>query len=442
MRIWIGAGLALVLFFVWSVPGVPALRNVLFLASLLLLARKDLINGGADDLTVRRGPLLWLLLLTLWWIVQALVISPKTDWALGELTGQWGKALLAGLLGVLIARASLEHRGQWGRWFTAGLLIVATLQAATGIGQAIDYWFAVGEVLRQVAPITGGKLEMSFVLNILIAGLLVDIFARLVHRRRFLPIPAVGVLIMLVIALIEHHLAGARNGMFVLVLLAFVVGIVYVASLWTAKGARFGIAVMLLVVAVMGAFVTLNFRADERWLRFAESLEAGWDIDANLAWRDPVRYAFPAMENGDGKVDESAYTRVALIHAGLRIVAEQPLGVGYGRNAFKHALALYYPDGGTNVGHAHSGWVDLAIAGGWPAVVMWAALMVTLIRVGWRRYSREKNLHALFLVLLVIDFSSHMVIDTINRDHMLQMFFFLAGYLLIRSREREDENAS
>ena len=129
-------------------------------------------------------------------------------------------------------------------------------------------------------------------------------------------------------------------------------------------------------------------------------------------------------------------TRVAFIHAGLRMIREFPLGVGYGRNAFSHAL--HASGVKAQVGHAHSGWIDLGIGGGIPAVVLWLLFMGSLIVTGGARYFRDQNPHGLWLLFLATGFVGRMVIDSVNRDHMLQMFLFLVGYLLIMSM-RDDQ---
>ena len=141
------------------------------------------------------------------------------------------------------------------------------------------------------------------------------------------------------------------------------------------------------------------------------------------------------MNNGVA-VDASAYTRVAFIHAGLRLIGERPLGVGYGRNAFVHALRENGSD--AQVGHAHSGWIDLGIGAGIPAVMLWLLFMGSLMVTGGVRYFRDQNPHGLWLLFLASGYLGRMVLDSVNRDHMLQMFLFLAGYLLVMST-RDDQ---
>jgi O-antigen ligase len=128
-------------------------------------------------------------------------------------------------------------------------------------------------------------------------------------------------------------------------------------------------------------------------------------------------------------VEPSAYLRIAFIRAGLRLIGEHPLGYGYGRNAFAHTLRTHYPS--AQLGHAHSGWIDLGLGGGMPALALWAAFLGSLMWRGWRAFFERANAHGLLLFLLTTGYAGRMALDSVNKDHMLQMFMFLAGLLLI-----------
>lgn len=124
-RIAVFATLALL--FVWSLPRAMVLRNLLMfiaLLALVTLARRPVLAAALRD---NRGPFLWLAALTLWLIAQAFLVSPETAWALGELKGQWGNALLAGALGVLLAVAARTGQVARGAWLTTALVAILDL---------------------------------------------------------------------------------------------------------------------------------------------------------------------------------------------------------------------------------------------------------------------------------------------------------------------------
>jgi len=427
--------LVLGLLFTWSLPGVPALRYWLLFFSLIGVARVTSWQHLLPVWHAHRWVFGFLAVFTLWLVCQAIFISHETEWALNELTGQWLNALLALGLGVLLASASREKKLWSGAMITTALIGVWVLQAMIAVGQSVTHWWLHGELLRGLVPLTGGKLEMSFILNMLLAALTVDLLFRACHARRFLQLPWGLVIGMVAISLTSLYLAGARNGAIGLLFLAVSGSLLYSIHRARHQGVRRAVLGGAMLLALVMSLAIISYQADKRWPAFMESAALGWDIDGQRAWMDIDPAPLPVMKSGV-VVDASAYTRVAFIHAGLRLIRELPLGVGYGRNAFAHALQETGVD--AHVGHAHSGWIDLGIGGGLPAVVLWLLFMSSLMVTGGVRYFRDQNPHGLWLLFLATGFIGRMLVDSVNRDHMLQMFLFLVGYLLIISM-RDDQ---
>ena len=427
--------LVLGLLFTWSLPGVPALRYWLLFLSLLGVAKLSSWQSLVPVWRANRWALSLLAVFTLWLVGQAVFISHQTLWALSELSGQWLNALLALSLGVLLACAARDKTRLSGAVITTALIGVWILQAAIAVGQSVTHWWLHGELLRGLVPLTGGKLEMSFILNMLLAARTVDLLFRACHARRCLQLPWQAIIGAVAISLTSLYLAGARNGAIGLLFLAVSASLLYGIHRIRHQSVRRGVLSGAMLLALVTSLAVISYQADERWPAFMESTALGWDIDGQSAWKDIDHARLPVMKNGVA-VDASAYTRVAFIHAGLRLIGERPLGVGYGRNAFVHALRESGSD--AQVEHAHSGWIDLGIGAGIPAVMLWLLFMGSLMVTGGVRYFRDQNPHGLWLLFLASGYLGRMVIDSVNRDHMLQMFLFLAGYLLVMST-RDDQ---
>jgi O-Antigen ligase len=445
-------GLCLALLFVWSLPGTIALRLVLLAGALALLARRLAAADFRAGIRSAALPLGLLAALTLWLLLQAEFISNETHWTLGELRGQWLPALLALVLGLLLAT-----RADATRLVTAVTLVFAA-QAAIAVGQSLLHWHFHREIFTGLVPLTGGKLEMSFVLNILLAILTVDLFCRATGRAALLRLPLAAVVAILLLALTSSLLAGARNG---------VIGIAFLSLsalslLIFDQRHRLGplrtfaaASAIILGIATLGA---ASYRTDPRWQSFVETVPIAWNIDQYDSWFDGDMWGRPVLgecrhlEHGDWRchragcrrilpecryVEPSAYLRIAFIRAGLRLIGEHPLGYGYGRNAFAHALRLNYPK--AQLGHAHSGWIDLGLGGGVPALALWAALIGSLMWRGWRSFFDAANPGGLLLFFLATGYAGRMALDSVNKDHMLQMFMFLAGLLLVLTAPRRTE---
>jgi hypothetical protein len=431
----VAVALSLALLFVWSLPGTVALRALLLLGALVAaavaLARGDWradvrrIGGGAAL------PLALVAALTLWLLGQGAWLAAEPAWSLDELRGQWLPALLALLLGLLLAARAA-------RLVTAVVLVFAA-QAAIAVGHSIWHGFAHGQLLTMQVPLTGGKLEMSFVLNLLLAFLTVDLFCRATRRPPLLRLPRAAVAAIVLLALAGSLLAGARNGIIGIAFLAFSAVSLFVFDQRRRLGPWRTLAAAAAIVATLAAVGSVNYRSDPRWQSFAETATIAWDIDRHTSWIDVAAQPLPQLADG-GRADESAYLRIAFIHGGLRLLADHPLGYGYGRNAFAHALRLQHPE--ARLGHAHSGWIDLGVGGGVPALLLWAGFLGSLMWRGWRAFFGGGEPHGLVLFLLASGFAGRMVLDSVNKDHMLQMFLFLAGLLLVLTAPRREGRAS
>ncbi|MCC6473461.1 MAG: hypothetical protein IT514_06915, partial [Burkholderiales bacterium] len=178
---------------------------------------------------------------------------------------------------------------------------------------------------------------------------------------------------------------------------------------------------------VLAGLASLALTDAARWRTLAQTARLAWDIDAHAAWRDSDNIPLPRLPDGRA-VEHSPYTRIAFLHAGLRELARAPLGVGYGRNALRHALQARAQ---VRLGHTHSGILDLALGGGVPAVVLWFGFLFASARAGWIALRRRGCVAGMLLLLLVLGYAGRMLVDSVNRDHMLQMFFFLAGTVLM-----------
>jgi hypothetical protein len=449
----IGLGTCFVLLFVWSLPGTVTLRYLLLFASLVFLAR-HISPGWRRVGGWRNLPLALLAISTLWLAAQAVLVSSETAWALRELRGQWLSGLLALILGLALASYTesaiagpkanaANNTSPAAEWLLTAVVVVFGSQALIAVGYSVWYWFVHGSLLRASVPLTGGRLEMSFLLNLLLAFISTDLFCRATHRQPPLRLSLWAIYGIGSIALFCSYLAGARNGFIGIGFLGLVAMLLYVFDWRHRLGVARSLAastVVLATVAVItlvGVFNLSNYRGHSRWETVVETATMAWDIDNHRYWRG-VGGALPRL--GDGReIEESTYSRVAWFHVGLRLIKEHPFGIGYGRNAFAHALLRTET---VRIGHAHSGWIDLGVGGGWPTLVLWASFLAALTWRGWKQFFDAGCASGLALVFVATGFAVRMLVDSVNKDHMLQIFLFLVGILLVlTSRSFEAKSA-
>ena len=416
--------------FILPVPGTIALRHVLMLCLLFLLAsackkvlgRKTIVNSASLVLGV--------VLISAWLYFQAIYISNETTWALRELRGQWLPASLLLIIGILLV-ATLNHAG-WDRSQILGFLSLSMLaQTLASVLMVMPAYIKTGTFPQGDTWFTAGKLEISYWNNLLLVLLMVDGLSRWLSGRHLTNLPTAVVVGGVFLAIGSNLAFGARAGVIGSILL--LLSIMTIVVWHERKRIHPKRLLMFVIVSAVSFFViaTLNYHLDSRWKTFKDSAVLAWSKGGGEAWLRPDVILSPTLATGE-PAERSAYFRISWIRAGLDLVADYPLGVGYGRNAFGHALKKTNE---TRLGHAHSGIIDWTVGTGLPGLVLWLGLLGSLLALGLRRYFRKQDAVGLVLVFAVGGFFGRMLIDSINRDHMLMLFFLILGILVALPEE-------
>ena len=419
------------LIFVWPIEHTIALRYAL--GGVLLLStvcwfwpkRLDLV----PKLQVRPVSLASLFLgaLTLWFVVQGLWIAPEAHWVWQELKGQWIKDLLFWCLGLALGAGCLSQNAAVGRQWLFALMAGLSGIVLWNVFACLGLWLTTGH-MPLMHSVTGARATDSYVNNMLLAFLVGDLLAR-DRQKQFLPWWRAVSVILIVFCVVNTAFIGARNGWIGLGMLAFSGVVVHYINGWQKVGKKALIFLpVLLGLLVAGAWT--SWKTDPRWNSLKETLPVAWDIDTHKAWLNTDKYPYPILPNGQ-QADASNYERPAWIHAGLRLVADRPLGAGFSRHAFGHEVARLYPESEPSPGmHSHSGMIDFAVGAGIPGVVLWLGFVLTLIGFGGVAYFRYGAAAGLVLVFLTSGFFGRSLLDSAMRDHMLEEFLFVSAFLL------------
>lgn len=422
------------LLLVWSIPGTIALRNLFILFLAFSVDWRPLFSfRGWRELP---GALWGIVGLTLAILIHSLTLSSNTQWSLQEFSGQWLKALLLLLMGFMLAWQAVRSRCM------ENLLgLVVGLLALPVLFTLLDgcwMWWRDGAIPFGIARLTGSRTGTSYLNNLLLAFLAVDLLARVGQGNRpLLSWSLPWVLAMGILGLLCTWLLATRNGNIGVLFLLSSSLLLYLIHHWYQLPKRRLLAFLLLSVAAVVIFISVSYRTDARWSRFLETAPIAWDIDHHDAWRKPINETaqMPVLDGGE-VAEGSAYLRLSWIHSGLRLVAEYPLGVGYGRNAYGHAMSLYYHEPYT--GHSHSGLLDWTLGLGIPGLLLWLCVLALLFRHGWRAWFLWRSPSGLMMIFLVSGFFGRSLLDSNMRDHMMEMAFFLFGLLLAPVAEQQD----
>ena len=430
----IGALLVGLLFFVWSIPHTSTIRITFFILSLFLAVYLCAKQGCLSFKRLRelRLPFILYIVFTLWIFFVALFISDKTLRSLSEINGQWLRGAMALAIGALFAflpqKSVLSTRKRI-LFFIFWVLVIHTLLIV--LHGVYEMWQFSGVFIenltfrtRFIGGLSRGPVEAGCLIDILLSIVLVEIVFRIAFRRQFLPVNKAILAFVFCLALFGSYLTGFRNFLELSALLFLAFSIVNFAK----EGNKRKSLTFIALIAVVFSLNIFIFYSDARWQDIRETIPLAFDTEEYRGWRYGHKQDLPKLSSGK-TVNISNYIRLAQIKEGYLLVAENPWGLGFARDVFRHAMKKAY---GLNAGsHSDSGLFDLLIGTGIPGLMLWLAILLSLIIISLKRFLTNKNYYALVLFFLCISFSIRMIIDPIIRDHKLHQFLFLVGLLSV-----------
>lgn len=417
-------GLSLLFLTLASVSHTIALRYVILLLMLVLVAKDypELKRHWREQ----RGPIAAIGAFLLFALLHSLSLSMWPEASASEFRSQ---LLMGGLW--FVAGLALFRPSR--RWTISDLVILAgCVLALAEFSHGAYIYLTTGLWPYNEVYTTATKLEFTFFMNFVLAFIVAAFCFGQRDGKWITNFSRWSLGLAASLILFVSLKAGARNGMIGLIYLMFSMLLVYTVF----EGVKIGwgktLVIASFVLAALASLTVYTIKQDSRNQIFFESATAGWHYADTKAW---LRIApRPKLSNGMD-VDGSAYERVAWIHSGLDLIAAKPLGYGYSRNAFTNALtATGHPN---QVGHSHSGFIDLGVGLGVFGIVLWLAFCGVLIRAGYRAFRLRRDTLGLVLMLVTCGFLGRMLLESVNKDHMLHIFLFTAAALLAELKQRE-----
>ena len=453
---WFSLALIFVLQIIWHMPGTIALRNAL-LAILVLnvgwltYSYRSLLASATET---SRLPMILLCLLTGWIAVVNLFFGdrPALNWP--EFISHWLIPVVCALVAWLFGTLTVGMGKVAVNRVINALFLAYFLQVFAHDAMSLGYLLDKGEFAFRNAPVLylpemlrgigSGKSFVeyfsghffgffSYVNAILGAFLVAEIVQRLLVRERTLSCPNWLLYVGIGLVILCSYIIRARNGniglLMLLLMAALMVG--YRLSARISK-----VKVMGALLVFLFGFSTIGYvfiKSDNRWQTLAETAPIAWDTQKHLAWinQEPL----PTLSNGQA-VDASNYERLAWFKEGLVLLAERPLGSGYDRNSWGGRIDTKYQQNGTyNGAHSHSGILDFAIATGVPGACLWLTFMGALAWAGFSAFRAGNLMIGLVLIFVVSGYFGRTLVDSVIRDHFLQVFMFLSALLLALSQK-------
>lgn len=428
-----GAGHALllawlaVMAFLYHVPHTIALRNLLLVTGILVVVAGWRRRPRPSLPEPLRACAWALLVLTAWIALQAVLFSSTTGYALGRLRGDWLMHFVGGVTAAFIAVRVRPANALQPVVFALSLVVALVLAHQARLWLASGAW-PVGSM-----PYAQRDFQ-STVHGMLAALLIADRASLVVNGESPLSLGTRTGWILLALVLGTDVLMRMRGATVVAIaLLLAAIGVI----LWRRVGGRRRLPLLGAAVLAAGLVALAGWHTDQRWSRFAESYVLGWTAESTC-WHIYTESNCPATPSG-APLEESAYRRAAWAREAVRAIADRPLGLGFGHEAFGRAVQQRYGIAGW--GSSHSGWLDLALGAGLPGLFLLIASGVLAIRGGWRQFRERDDSTGLLFSFFVGGYLLRCLLDGHLSGWRLGMFAFICGVIIAAMKPREGTQA-
>jgi hypothetical protein len=407
--------------FVFPIPGTIALRNLLLLGGLAVLALGHFKRRPQPVTTLR--PAAWsLLALTGWIVVQAATLSPSPDLAFSSMRGDWLVPLLIGYTGAWAATRIPANRS------LQAVVIALAAHMLWLLAWQFNLWLVSATWPFKATPFAAydyqGTLN-SFFLALLAA----DRLAWTLTKSSPLGISPRIAWILVIVSLAADLALGSRNSTVITVVLLLAA----ILALLSSQARHWRKTILAIgMIMVVGASSLIN---DSRWRGGIESAALGWN-SPGLFFKSAHDFGSLTLPSGK-PVEHSAFVRAALASLAIDGMKQNPMGVGIGNDAFGRLVPPQYgfPTMG---GSSHNGWLDFALGTGLPGLGMLLLTAGFAIRNAWRQFKETSDGAALLLSFFVGGYLLRCLLDGHLSGWRLGLFAFVVGILIAGMREQPE----
>lgn len=424
---------ASVLVFVWGLPHTIALRNIAICLGavgsiyFLLIYRPFQWNRGVLPLLLVYGLLFWV-------IFHFYFFAQDPQLQLIELKSLWVRVfcgmLIATAMGVFIRQPSRMNNLFILSFFGMSISVVAVYIFNS---YRLGYLLSPDEFLTNFL-FDRNKVGVAFFSTVDLAiGCASLCYLFYADNIRHYFIKLVSIILLVALTVSSSVIANSKNGVGIGVILLTLFLVFILISIFRNKYSHKRLHGIVLLSFLMVIFSVLIFihgkNASPGWGTLFSDIETAVQIDKYQAWRGPSASAKePIPKNDLGiTVAENTYERFAWIAAGSRVVLKYPLGYGLiNQPSFTRILAK---EGISIDGQAstHSGWVDLALAFGLPAILILFTCLLLIVNLTLTNKSSIKFLEFLVIwVSLAVFFAGF--VQEITFKHTFEALIFFVTF--------------
>lgn len=429
------------LMFILPIAGTIALRNVLIGALILMLIRCSFKENFASHFHKLDRDLLTIFAFFLVFLIYAffhsIYLSEVPNWSLTEFRRTLFYAFVYFIVGILLG--DLAYRSQL--ISIRGIVTVVFFSMFVHILYidlvALDRLWSSGVITRRYGGFIQHITAANYVTNMLLAMAMAEIVYRLRAKKRVLLVSDGVLYLLFAFCIVSTFVESLRLGDISLVFLGIGSAIIFLYqnkefSKFRRRIISFG---FLLFLSVPLAY---NITMDPRWSKLIETIPLALSSANSPHWVD---HTIPMPETESGyQVGGSNYERIFRAKKSLDFITNDPIGIGYGKDAFGRAFEKVYPEYGTKAYHgrdSHSAILSLAIGLGIPGVLLWFSFIYGVARVSIKNLKESYNYFAIMTLFIVMGMFSRSFVDTNMRDHIILQYMIILGmclFLMIKEK--------
>ena len=420
-----------ILMFILSVDGTLALRYLLIVLLLFFLVNAH-VRNGYNLLILRKSNEFKLifgsyLLFILYVFLHSIFLAVEPLWSLSEFKSHVFYPLIYFIVGLLLANYVNQSKNISKETLITILFYSLFVHILYIDLVALDKLFHDGVIISRYGGLMDSPVLPNYLTNILLAMIIAEFVYRMRVKKQILKVSNPILYMFLVACIFSTFVEALRLGDIALVFLGIGSSMVFLYQNHDySKNKRRLIAVSLIFVLTIP--LIYNISTDPRWAKLIETVPVAVSSSDEEHWLDPTA-EIPKTESGH-EVSGSNYTRIVYAVKSFKYITEDPMGVGYGRNAFGHALELRHPAYGKRGQHSHSAILELALGAGVFGVVIWLTFVYIVTKTAIVEFKRSYNFYAILTLFLTMGFVGRGLVDANMRDHMFVQFMLLLGITL------------
>ena len=416
--------------FILSIDGTISLRYLLIVGLIISLVFVTLKHKHINNFKVLKQSkdfklIIGLLSLFVGYVFfHSIFLSLEPNWSISEFKSHIVYPTIYFIVGLLLANYANNSKNISKESLITILFYSLFLHILYLDLAAIDFLWHEGSMLRRYGGMMDSPVLPNYLTNILLAMIIAEVVYRLRAKKKVLKVSDSILLLLLIFCIFSTFVEALRLGDIALVFLGIgsSMAFLYNNKEYSAKVKSF-ISIGLIIVLTIPLIYNIN--TDPRWAKLVETVPVAVTSSSDASFINP---AAPVLKTESGfEVTGSNYTRIVYAIKSFKYIVEDPMGVGFGRNAFGHALELRHPEYAKRGMHAHSAILELSVGAGIIATLIWLSFVFVVTKISIIEFRRSLNYYAMLTLFITMGFVGRGFVDANMRDHMFLQFMMMLG---------------